>query len=544
MVETDPPAGHRSGDGAVDQAIIDAVGDATYQLDLDGNFVAVNDVVVEETGYAREELIGEPVTRLLDDADVERSVAAIRELLAGDGDEIAVVELAIHTADGRAVPVEVRIALLRSEGAVVGTVGVARDVSDRKRREEQLERQRNELAELNRINNVIRDVNRALVAATTREEIERAVCERLAESDAYVLAWIGDTRPGGREVEPRARAGVEGSYLEAITVTADDRATGQGPTGRAIRSGEVHVARDLREDPDYAPWREQATDRGFESSAAIPISYGDTVYGVLNLYADRTCAFTDREIAVLDELGETVGLAINAVESKKLLHADTAVELEFAVDDPGSFFTLASRELACEIELHGVVPTEGNVYLYYVSVSGAAPGDVLELADRVADILGGTVVSEHGEESLLLFEVRGSSAVRTLIEAGARVTAASARAGNSTIVVEVAPDTDTSAIVDTVRRVFPDSDLAAKREVERPVQTQREFRDAVNRRLTERQRAVLEAAYRGGYFARPRSVSGSDLAELFDVTPSTFHQHLQTGLDKVVGAVFDESTDG
>lgn len=523
-------------------SIIDTVGDAIYQLDLDGNFVALNDVVVEQTGYSRDELIGESVTRILDDEDIEKSLAVIYELLTTESKKVGVVELNVHTADGDVIPVEDRIGLIRADGDVVGTVGVVRDISDRKQREKQLEQQRNELEELNRINTVIREINQTLVTATTREEIERTVCKRMAGSDSYVFAWIGGTHPSKQEIESRVWAGVNGTYLDEITITADEQDTGQGPTGKAIQSGEVHVVRNILEDPDYEPWRDQALENGFKSSAAIPIQYGDSVYGVLNLYADRAYGFTDREIEVLDELGETIGLAINAVESRKLLHADTAVELEFEITDPGSFLINATQEVTCNIELQGVVPSEENHYLYYLTIAGANPADLLELMTEAEDIQDATVITHHDEEALVLIDVAGSSAVRTLIEAGAQVKTAVAEDGAGVIIVEIAPDMDTSGIVDTVQRSFPDSALTAKREVERPIQTHREFREVVKQQLTEKQKTALEAAYQGGYFARPRNISGTDLAELFDVTPSTFHHHLQTGLNKIVGAVFDEST--
>ncbi|MFC6724580.1 PAS domain S-box protein, partial [Halobium palmae] len=60
---------------------------------------------------------------------------------------------------------------------------VIRDVTDRHRREQQVARQRDQLEKLNRLNGVIRQIDQALVRATSREEIEQAVCERLAGAD-------------------------------------------------------------------------------------------------------------------------------------------------------------------------------------------------------------------------------------------------------------------------------------------------------------------------------------------------------------------------
>ena len=48
-----------------------AVDDGIYQLDAAGRIVAANDVFVETTGYARDDLLGEHVSVLVHDADVE-----------------------------------------------------------------------------------------------------------------------------------------------------------------------------------------------------------------------------------------------------------------------------------------------------------------------------------------------------------------------------------------------------------------------------------------------------------------------------------------
>lgn len=51
--------------------------------------------------------------------------------------------------------------------------------------------------------------------------------------------------------------------------------------------------------------------------------------------------------------------------------------------------------------------------------------------------------------------------------------------------------------------------------------------------LTDRQAEILQRAYQGGYFNHPRKMSVNDLAEEFDLAPSTVTQHLYAGMGKV-----------
>ena len=60
-----------------------------------------------------------------------------------------------------------------------------------------------------------------------------------------------------------------------------------------------------------------------------------------------------------------------------------------------------------------------------------------------------------------------------------------------------------------------------------------------DRDLTTRQREVIETALRQGYYDDPRGISGADLADRFDLSSSTLHQHLRAAESKVIRGFFD-----
>ena len=125
---------------------------------------------------------------------------------------------------------------------------------------------------------------------------------------------MSEIDPDTRTIERRTAAGIGDDYLDRVDITIDDSRTGQGPTGKAVQERELSVMQDIPDDPRYRPWREEALSFGFRSSAAIPLDYEDTLYGVLNLYADRTHAFNERERQLLTTLGETIGHAYRRIE--------------------------------------------------------------------------------------------------------------------------------------------------------------------------------------------------------------------------------------
>ncbi|WP_265111732.1 PAS domain-containing sensor histidine kinase [Halosolutus halophilus] len=120
------------------RTLVNTIDDGIYQLDASGHFVAVNETIVEITGYTRDELLGEHVSLLVDEDDIARIVDRIPTTSGSGTPDIETVELTVETADGDRVPCELRINLLVEDGTFQGTIGVARDVSEKRRRQESL----------------------------------------------------------------------------------------------------------------------------------------------------------------------------------------------------------------------------------------------------------------------------------------------------------------------------------------------------------------------------------------------------------------------
>jgi PAS domain S-box-containing protein len=412
---------------------------------------------------------------------------------------------------------------------------------NRAAREAELADQRSQLAELDRINEVIRDVDQLLVRATTREEIVQAVCDRLADSDHYRFAWTGEAIAGAKRIEPTASAGVEDGYLDEVTVTYDEDAEhGNGPAGTAIRTGEVQVVQTIPESEAFESWRDEAVERGYRSAAAIPLRYRETVYGVLCIYAERANAFDAREQAVLAELGETIGHAINAAKNKKALLSDGVVEVEFDIDGGDGFFARVPQSEGGQFTLEGVTMTAEGSFVYFMTVNGLAPDRVLELADDADDVERARLVNEHDDGHLFEFVYTGPSPLQALADHGGTLTSATFTEDGGHSVIELPQNVDVRPVVEAIQNAIPDSEVVAQRERERPARTVEEFRTTLEDDLSERQRSALEAAFYAGFFEWPRESNGEEVSESLGVSPPTFHQHLRVGEKKLLSAFLDE----
>ncbi|WP_254863906.1 PAS domain-containing sensor histidine kinase [Halovivax gelatinilyticus] len=125
------------------RTLVNTVDDGIYQVDADGRFVAVNDVICELTGYDRSALLDEHVSIILPDADVEAIQRAIELRLAAERPIDETFEITVETADDDELYCELRASLLFEDGAFEGTVGIVRDVtSDRRTARRLTERER------------------------------------------------------------------------------------------------------------------------------------------------------------------------------------------------------------------------------------------------------------------------------------------------------------------------------------------------------------------------------------------------------------------
>ncbi|RQH00912.1 PAS domain-containing sensor histidine kinase [Natrarchaeobius oligotrophus] len=113
------------------RTLVNTIDDGIYRLDAEDRLVSVNDVIVEITGYTREELLGEHVSTLFggDSASIEREIDRLR---ANASDQSEPLELTMETAEGKRVRCEVRVNVLDAGDTVQGAIGIVRETGTRK----------------------------------------------------------------------------------------------------------------------------------------------------------------------------------------------------------------------------------------------------------------------------------------------------------------------------------------------------------------------------------------------------------------------------
>jgi len=212
------------------------------------------------------------------------------------------------------------IPLQDQNGEIVEWFGAASDITERKQAEEELRR-------LNRILRALSNTNQAAIHAEDESDFLDTVCRIVVEDCGHPMAWIGFAEDDeNKTVRPVAQAGFEDGYLETVKITWSDTELGRGPTGTAIRTGTPDVSKNMLTESRMAPWREQALNRGYACSVALPLITGGQTLGVLTIYSKDPDSFPGHEVKLLAELADDLAYGITVLRLR-LAHRQSEQKL-------------------------------------------------------------------------------------------------------------------------------------------------------------------------------------------------------------------------
>ncbi|MDF9744188.1 bacterio-opsin activator domain-containing protein [Natrinema salsiterrestre] len=478
-------------------------------------------------------------TATADDEHARRAVTGIEAVLAGDRDSFT-MEYPCHSPDQKRWFM-MRASPFHEDGDRLVSL-VHLDITERKLAEIAAEENARQVREerealehvLERVDGLVRNVTDAAVGAETREAIEREVCTCLAETDPYVLAWIGRADVTNQRLSPR-----EWASQGTVPLEDDELIIGTDETHPAVRAfadGEAQVTRDLDAFEEADRWWPTGASEHFQSVAALPLTYGDITYGVLVVFASETDAFDERELLVLESLSETIATAMNALEVRRMLTTETVVSIEVAIEDPSLFVTGLSETLDTAISYRGLTYDADGTPLLFLHADREIDADSVE--DTALDGSDVTILSET-EDGAVLEVAAEDGLVTALSEHGGVIRELTVTDTVADLSVELPDGRSARSAYDLLEDRYDRVELVSYHETEEPAQTRQDVTSRLESSLTDRQLMAVRKAYYANYFEWPRDVSGEELAESMDISRSTFHQHLRTAQRKLLDEVLE-----
>ncbi|MBF0522559.1 MAG: PAS domain-containing protein [Candidatus Omnitrophica bacterium] len=302
-----------------------------------GRIVDCNPQFAQMAGRTVEELKNMSIADLIAPEDQERVMANIRS------NSESMIEHAMLRKDGTRIIVEVRGQPMLLDNTLRQTV--VRDISDRKHSED-------ELHKLNRTLRALSDSTQAMTRSENEPDYLKDVCRIVVKTCGHAMVWIGYKEENkAKTVKPMAQFGFDEGYLGSLNISWADVERGRGPTGTAIRTGTITMCRNMLTDPQFEPWRQEATKRGYASSIALPLIVDKKVLGALTIYSREPDSFSEDEIELLQELAIDLSHGITLlraraqnIEVEKRLRRDKEV-LEHLVEERSSELINAHMEL-------------------------------------------------------------------------------------------------------------------------------------------------------------------------------------------------------
>ena len=287
------------------RAIFDSLVDPVMVLDDSQTIIAANPATARLLDLPMEKVVGSKCYELFHGAEKPPGACPNLALICSKTPSTRQMELEVA-----GIVCLVTVAPITDEkGRIVGSVHVAKDITD-------LKKHSRELGRMNRALSVLSACNQAMIRAEDEKALLNEVCRIAVEKGGYLFTWVGyKMEDPQRSVVPVASYGADQGYLETLKITWSDTPLGRGPTGTAIRTGKPVVCRDIPQDRSYRPWRQEALRRSFRSSAALPLVAEGRCIGAINVYASEPDAFDDQETDLLMELADDLTYGIQAIRT-------------------------------------------------------------------------------------------------------------------------------------------------------------------------------------------------------------------------------------
>ena len=246
---------------------------------------------------------------------------------------------------------------------------------------------------------------------------------------------------------------------------------------------------------------------------------------------------------LLDEEGavEYVVVAFEDVTALKRreerLTSDHVRHLEFRADESAVPPSLRTEGYETRIDIDSVVLLPDGTTVQYMGTADLSASEFVTAVEEVP----------HFTDARLLSSIDGYNRIEAHAEPETVSQVFSSLGGRPRDIVitpdevrfrgELPGDVDRRLAADGIRKFHPDVELVSEELVYSP----HLLYDVVADALTDRQLAVLDSAYFGGYFDTPRTSTGDELADRFGVTRQTFNQHLRKAQLTVFRHLFEKS---
>lgn len=276
------------------RVLLNAPGDAAALVDSAGTIIAVNDIVAQLAEIPANEIVGAGLQDIIPPSLLESRIAWIGQVcetskpLRFDGES----ERGLHFRYS-IYPV------FDADGKVTKVAYFARDITDRKRREEEIRRRNQERAALY---NISSSVGRSL----NLDHILNGALDQIMQLDllgdgGQGMIFLRDYRSGRTTLAAHRQVPEDHPCLTTPLSEAECLC------GRAAQRGEMITSEDCWQDERHGRrWLQM----GPHKDISVPLKVRGTVVGVMHLHVSSGKEIHDHDLELLDSIGDQISVAI------------------------------------------------------------------------------------------------------------------------------------------------------------------------------------------------------------------------------------------
>ncbi len=269
------------------RTIIENSYDLIYEVDSVGRILYVNPVCLELTGYTQAELVGKKAFDFMHPDDVPTALSIFMRAVMNLSTEKATFR-ALHKSGHYQWLECIGNPYLTAGGEIRGVV-ITRDISERKRAEEEL------LA----LNTLMKAVHRFLDLSEVYD-VALDIVMHMENVDMAMIYLVDKER---KEAVLQANRNLPEFYIQRAGRVPYPR----GITWKVINTGSIVNIEDAQKDKEIG---QGGRDLGHHSLLGIPIFLENEVIGVIWFLSYKERKFSESEVRLLSSMGDQIAIAI------------------------------------------------------------------------------------------------------------------------------------------------------------------------------------------------------------------------------------------
>jgi len=284
--------------------ILATMNDALLLLDTQGIVIDVNDAALRLLGYEEDSLKGMHADSIFSEAWLKESVID-KQGIYGNIESVSDIESIVKDSACSEIPVSLSSSNLRDHNSqLLGTICIARNISDRKKAEELIRYQSEGLVARNAELTALYEISNAVRSPMDRDNMLKQALETITSLSVFNVRHKGGIfAVEGKQLKLIASQGHSAEFVEAHKeITLDDCLC-----GLAAKTGEVIYSDSSCKDPRHSIHYPDMSDHGH---VIVPLKTGSLVTGVLYLYLPVGTRFEERQQKLLKTIGSQLAIAI------------------------------------------------------------------------------------------------------------------------------------------------------------------------------------------------------------------------------------------